>query len=154
LGERGFKNLMFDAGCMGDEGILRVLLSAGATPEERGRALEGLAYTTREDLIQMLCPADIPQQGLDRALCAAADCGKVGMIERLASLGADVNNTEGRRQNTALHEAARIGSPEVVEYLLNHGARVDIRNGEGKLPLDVARDRGTRTLLKEKAHSR
>jgi len=98
MGGTGLKILVYEAGRLGDEDILRLVLSTGATPEERGRGLEGLAYTGREDLIQMLCPADIPQQSLDRALYNAALRGReAAMVERLLDLGENVNNTEGSK---------------------------------------------------------
>ena len=38
---------------------------------------------------------------------------------------------------TALHAAVQSGRPEVVKYLLEHGARVDLVDASGRTPLDV-----------------
>jgi ankyrin repeat protein len=38
---------------------------------------------------------------------------------------------------TALHAAVQAGRPDLVRYLLDHGARVDIVDGSGRTPLDV-----------------
>ncbi len=51
--------------------------------------------------------------------------------------GVDVNlaNAEG---NTALHAAAGRGYDSVVEYLVARGARLDVRNADGRTPLALA----------------
>ena len=53
-------------------------------------------------------------------------------------LGADVNaaNQDG---DTALHGAARIKSPALVQLLVDHGAEVNVSNRKGQTPLFVAR---------------
>ena len=58
-----------------------------------------------------------------------------------AEQGIDVNlaNAEG---NTALHAAARRGHDRVVEYLVAHGARMDVKNKAGRTPLALARGHG------------
>ena len=38
---------------------------------------------------------------------------------------------------SALHEAARTGQTELVKYLLDHGAKPDIIDADGKKPIDV-----------------
>ena len=58
---------------------------------------------------------------------------------RLAlELGADVNaaNQDG---DTALHGAARIKSPALVQFLVDHSAEVNVSNRKGQTPLFVAR---------------
>ncbi len=54
-----------------------------------------------------------------------------------AEQGTDVNvaNAEG---NTALHAAAGRGYDSVVEYLVAEGARLDVRNEDGRTPLSLA----------------
>jgi ankyrin repeat protein len=58
--------------------------------------------------------------------------------------GADVNavNDAG---NAAMHYAAQTGANRIVEYLASKGARLDIKNKQGKTPLDVARGAPTGT---------
>jgi ankyrin repeat protein len=54
-----------------------------------------------------------------------------------AGQGIDVNvaNAEG---NTALHAAAGRGYDSVVEYLVGQGARLDVKNEDGRTPLALA----------------
>jgi len=51
--------------------------------------------------------------------------------------GGDVNavNDEGY---TALHGAAFRGANEVVEFLVAHGAKMDVKNKEGRMPINMA----------------
>jgi ankyrin repeat protein len=51
--------------------------------------------------------------------------------------GGDVNavNDEGY---TALHGASFRGANEVVQFLVDHGAKMDVRNKEGRLPVNMA----------------
>jgi E3 ubiquitin-protein ligase HECTD1 len=52
--------------------------------------------------------------------------------------GADVN--KGQR-SSSLHYAACFGRPAVAKVLLRHGANADLRDEDGKTPLDKARER-------------
>jgi ankyrin repeat protein len=80
-------------------------------------------------------------------------------MELLRKAGADVNarildvtsltgriartNTMTERQGqTALHLAADLGRAPVVNYLLEHGARADLKDEAGKTPLDLAQSKG------------
>jgi ankyrin repeat protein len=60
-------------------------------------------------------------------------------VSRLLTAGADVNatNSAGR---SALHHAAAVLQPALVDLLLAHGARRDLRDTAGKTPLDIARE--------------
>lgn len=52
--------------------------------------------------------------------------------------GADVN--KGQR-SSSLHYAACFGRPAIAKVLLRHGANPDLRDEDGKTPLDKARER-------------
>jgi ankyrin repeat protein len=58
-------------------------------------------------------------------------------VQVAAGLGVDVNaaNAEG---NTALHAVAARGYDTVVKFLVEKGARLDIKNNKGQTPLDAA----------------
>ena len=54
-------------------------------------------------------------------------------------LHADVNTVNDRHE-TALHGAVCRGADSVVQYLVDKGAKLDVKDVEGKTPLDVAVD--------------
>lgn len=60
------------------------------------------------------------------------------MVEFLCEKGADVN--KGQR-SSSLHYASCFGRPGIAKVLLKHGANPDLRDEDGKTPLDKARER-------------
>jgi len=103
-------------------------------------------YAKQTPLAFPECPDDLVrwlvEQGAD--LAAADSYGESplhsrcrhwsGRVELLLELGADVHQGEGLR-GTPLHAAADACNATVAGLLLQHGARVDALNGEGKTPL-------------------
>jgi ankyrin repeat protein len=53
-------------------------------------------------------------------------------------LGAEVNAVETRKGFTALHGAASRGDLQMVQYLVDRGATVDVINKDGNSPADMA----------------
>lgn len=68
----------------------------------------------------------------------ASAFGTLEMVEFLCDRGADVNR--GQR-SSSLHYAACFGRPAVAKVLLKHGANPELRDEDGKTPLDKARER-------------
>ena len=68
----------------------------------------------------------------------ASAFGTQEMVEYLCDKGADVN--KGQR-SSSLHYAACFGRPAIAKVLLKHGANPDLRDEDGKTPLDKARER-------------
>lgn len=68
----------------------------------------------------------------------ASAFGTQEMVEYLCERGADVN--KGQR-SSSLHYAACFGRPAIAKVLLSHGANPDLRDEDGKTPLDKARER-------------
>ncbi|XP_070578129.1 E3 ubiquitin-protein ligase HECTD1-like isoform X7 [Ptychodera flava] len=68
----------------------------------------------------------------------ASAFGTQEMVEFLCERGADVNR--GQR-SSSLHYAACFGRPQVAKTLLRHGANPDLRDEDGKTPLEKARER-------------
>lgn len=50
---------------------------------------------------------------------------------------------------SALHQAAASGDSDIVKFLLDKGATIDVKNKDGQTPLDVAADANTKSLLKD-----
>ena len=68
----------------------------------------------------------------------ASAFGTQEMVEYLCQRGADVN--KGQR-SSSLHYAACFGRPQIAKVLLRFGANPDLRDEDGKTPLDKARER-------------
>ncbi|CAG0885275.1 unnamed protein product [Cyprideis torosa] len=68
----------------------------------------------------------------------ASAFGTHEMVEFLCERGADVN--KGQR-SSSLHYAACFGRPLIAKVLLRFGANPDLRDEDGKTPLDKARER-------------
>ena len=68
----------------------------------------------------------------------ASAFGTQEMVEFLCRKGADVN--KGHR-SSSLHYAACFGRPAIARVLLRFGANPDLRDEDGKTPLDKARER-------------
>lgn len=61
----------------------------------------------------------------------------VACMKLLVAGGADVNAANDRG-DTAMHGAAARGADLIVQFLAEHGARLDIKNKQERTPLDVA----------------
>jgi ankyrin repeat protein len=65
----------------------------------------------------------------------------IAVLKQLLAAGVDINdcNTAGE---TALHGAAGRGADLVVKFLVDHGARLDIKDKVNRTPLDTAQGVG------------
>ncbi|NXL66065.1 CDN2B inhibitor, partial [Chordeiles acutipennis] len=64
--------------------------------------------------------------------------GSPRVAELLLQRGADPNHPDPRTGCLPAHDAARTGFLETLEVLHRAGARLDLPDGRGRLPLDVA----------------
>jgi uncharacterized protein len=86
-------------------------------------------------------------------LHSAAAARKQRSVEWLVEYGADINAAQ-QGGWTALHEAARQGNTEMAEYLLSKGADPMKKSDEGKVPADLANEKGHQQVLAAlKAHA-
>jgi ankyrin repeat protein len=130
----------------GDADLMRMLLDKGADP----------AAVLRNHTTALMIAAGMTWRDGGGALPTrdrGTDQGAVDAIELLlAAPGADINavNDAG---DTALHGAVQRGSEVVIRFLAAHGARLDVKNKQGRTPLDVASARrehaGTAALLRQ-----
>ncbi|XP_068455627.1 double zinc ribbon and ankyrin repeat-containing protein 1 isoform X2 [Clinocottus analis] len=83
------------------------------------------------------------------ALAVAAVNGHHDALPVLVQRGADVDQQSGRMKNTALHEAAALGSEGLkgAQVLLSCGASVRRRNGGGQTAYDVAVTSGCNAMV-------
>ncbi|KAL5281151.1 HECTD1 family protein [Megaselia abdita] len=100
----------------------------------RSKDTEALTEAIESGGIDVNCMDDVGQTLLNWA----SAFGTLEMVEYLCEKGADVN--KGQR-SSSLHYAACFGRPGIAKVLLKHGAYPDLRDEEGKTPLDKARER-------------
>ncbi len=70
------------------------------------------------------------------------------MPEPHLALECDVN-AKSKYETTPLHRAASEGHTEVVKILLKAGAKVNAKNNRGRTPLDYARQKQIKQLLRK-----
>ncbi|HUK35612.1 MAG TPA: ankyrin repeat domain-containing protein [Vicinamibacterales bacterium] len=119
----------------GDVGLMRILLDAGADPllrQKNGNTLLILAAGLGRRF-------DTNADALEYETATEADL--LAGTKFCVEIGLDVNATNAAGE-TAMHVAA---GESIVRYLAAHGARTDVKNGEGRLPYDVAILRKDRT---------
>src|SRR5579863_4736746 len=58
-------------------------------------------------------------------------------IKLCVDKGSDVNAANDRG-DTAMHAAAQRGADGIVQFLADHGAKLDLKNKSGRTPLDMA----------------
>ncbi|XP_053677617.1 E3 ubiquitin-protein ligase Ufd4 [Anopheles nili] len=100
----------------------------------RSKDTEVLIESIESGGIEVNCMDDVGQTLLNWA----SAFGTLEMVEFLCDKGADVN--KGQR-SSSLHYAACFGRPGIAKVLLKHGANPDLRDEDGKTPLDKARER-------------
>ncbi|MBU9888408.1 MAG: ankyrin repeat domain-containing protein [Candidatus Omnitrophica bacterium] len=89
-----------------------------------------------------------------RDLIMAVRTGELVEVERRLNAGDDVN-TLSRVGQTPLMEAAAYGYEAIVRSLVEHGAKLDLTNPQGRTALEIARenDRGSIAALLEREQS-
>lgn len=79
----------------------------------------------------------------------AAGRGDLGGVKKLIKAGADIHALDSRMGYSVLHKAVYSGNPDVVRYLVENGALIDLQNpGNGDTPLIDA------LYFKKKAHGK
>jgi ankyrin repeat protein len=68
---------------------------------------------------------------------AGTEAETLEAVKLCVERGADVNQVDGNGE-TALHGAAYRGHNSVVKYLVDHGAKLDVKNRVGWTPLTIA----------------
>jgi ankyrin len=114
-----------------DAPAVRVLLGKGANlnlANTRGitpvMAAAGLG-STDADTRGIYITEDVQQRSIES-------------LTLLIAAGADINAKDGTRGLTPLHEAARWGWNDVVQFLVDHGANLDAKDNRGMTPVDSA----------------
>ena len=123
--------------------ITKVKKNDSSTDKLHRQLIEWIRVKDTESLIDALETNTIDINFMDDVgqtlLNWASAFGTAEMVEYLAARGGDIN--KGQR-SSSLHYAACFGRANIVKILLHHGANPDLRDEEGKTPLDKARERG------------
>jgi len=131
-----------------DTAVTRLLLEKGANPNIYGMGLSPWLYaagitsgTFNEG--RGGGGGNVDTELLDLMLAHGADIngqvtGAASYSGRLArALTGDPVNTKSNEGMTALHVAVRSRNVSLVRYLIDKGARTDIKDASGRTPLDV-----------------
>ncbi len=121
---------------VGSVEIAEFLLAAGAPTSICTEAMLG-----HLDNVRAYLDADPAQANAKGAhgisvLYHAIIGGQTGIADLLLARGADLN--AGAGGSPAIHGAILFNRPEMVEWLLQRGANVQLKNHEGKTPLQAA----------------
>jgi ankyrin repeat protein len=119
----------------GDVEMMRTLLAHGANPKLRTKAgTETLMFASGLGGAGRFTAFEDKQATEADFIEAATLC-----LER----GADINAINENGQ-TALHLAVTVRSESFIAFLIERGARVDIKDKQGRTPIDVANGAGAR----------
>ena len=113
------------AAMAGDAGVMEVLAKAGASPR----------LATDDGTTLLMAAAGV---GRNLTESPVTEEQSLRAVRLALEFGAEVN-ASNQAGDTALHGAARIKSPALVQLLVDRGAEVNVSNREGRTPLFVAR---------------
>ena len=107
-----------------DTALMRLLLAHGADP----------AIGNEDNTTPLLVAAGI---GYIEGQIDASEAQAFEAVDMLVTLGEDVNTTNDSDE-TALHGAAYRGANRIALYLIDHGAKLDIEDKQGRMPVTIA----------------
>jgi ankyrin repeat protein len=109
----------------GDVVVMRLLAKAGADP--------GLAQKNGNTALMMA--AALGKGASNKASDRDTEQDAVEAVKLCVDLGADINASNATG-DTAVHAA--VGSPAVIRFLAERGAKLDVKNKQGWTPLEAA----------------
>ena len=112
------------AAASNDVALMRLLADNGADP----------LLVTRNNTTPLMVAS-----GMGRTAERPPDEERMALetVKLLVELGADVNAVDASGQ-TALHSASYIGADAIAQFLVEHGAKMDVKDRYGMTPLTVA----------------
>lgn len=107
-----------------DVAVMKLLVSRGADP----------LIATKDHTTPLMVAAGV---GWSDGQSHGSQAEAPAALKLCIQWGGDVNavNDEGY---SALHGASFRGANEVVQFLVDHGAKLDVKNKEGRLPINMA----------------
>lgn len=115
--------------------------------------LVGSVMARRAEVVDSLLQAGAAPNSRDEegtpVLILAVNAGQTEVVKKLVEAGADINaRREAYFKSTALMEAGVRNDPELVEWLLDHGAELNLQDALGDTPLNWATYYGHLDLVK------
>jgi ankyrin repeat protein len=111
----------------GDIPTMKLLLERGAD----------VKLTTRNGVNPLMAAAGIGTKEEDGTGRRKTQADAIEAIKLCLEAGIDINAVDSRGQS-ALHGAAFWGLDDVVQFLADRGARLDVKDKQGRTPLDAA----------------
>lgn len=111
----------------GDTEVVKLLLEKGADAK----------LSTRQGINPLMAAAGVGTKEEDTTGRRKTEPEAIETIKMLLGAGLDVNDVDLRGQ-TALHGSALLGMDKVVQFLADHGAKLDVKDKRGFTPLDTA----------------
>ena len=111
----------------GDVVAMKLLLEKGADAK----------LATRIGINPLMAAAGLGTKEEDTTGRRKTQGDAIEAIKLCLEAGIDINAVDSRGQ-TALHGAALWGLDEVVQFLADHGAKLDVKDRQGRTPLDAA----------------
>ena len=111
----------------GDVEVMRLLLAQGADAK----------LATRNGINPLMAAAGVGTRDEDTVGRHKTEAETIAAVQLCLDAGLDIN-TADRNGETAVHGAARQGYTEVVRFLAQHGAKLDVKSRKGFTPLDAA----------------
>jgi ankyrin repeat protein len=122
------------AAAAADADLMRRLAAGGADPR----------LMTNENTTALMAAAGVGRVTVESSVSEAA---ALEAVKAAVSLGSDDVNAANAAGDTALHGAASMRSLPLVQFLLDRGARADVKNKRGQTPAANARGSAVADLL-------
>jgi uncharacterized protein len=111
----------------GDVVVMKLLLTQGADAK----------LATRANINPLMAAAGLGTKEEDTTGRKKTQAEAIEAIRLCLDAGVDINAQDSRGQ-TAMHGAALQGFDQVIQFLAEHGAKLDIKDMRGKTPIDAA----------------
>jgi uncharacterized protein len=118
---------MLRAAKAGDAEAIQALLAKGADPK----------LATKSGITPLMAAAGLGTKEEDTTARKKTEAEAIASMKLCLDAGVDVNAGDNQG-DTALHGAAQKGWDQVVQFLVDHGAKLDVKDKKGHTPLDAA----------------